>query len=238
MTRFKTCHPREKAPLRGALNASFCDNFAYTLPEMLIAIGLIAVLGLLIMAGAGRVGEQSKSARCLSNMRQVGEILLRYSSENNGHLVPTVELLPPLYQTGSTWLVLMDRAGYLPKESYHERQNTIMACPSRQSPPTYSKPHYGINRNMGFDNLIKKGEPYRKMVRVERPSQTLVLGESEGIYMIQSHSAVFLEYDDKAKRKIAFPHNQTSHLIFLDGHAEAGRGPWKIPKKGDSYPFY
>lgn len=212
----------------------------FSLLEILIVFVITAVLIALVVNVASRAMMQAKQTMCLSNMRQVANVLLRYTAENEWDIVPAVILLPPAYTSGETWMVYLDRTGYLPKETYHEKWSAIMTCPARERPGSYiyNQTHYAINRNMGFDNISRSGQAFHKMTRIRNPSQTMLLGESEGDYMIQSHSSVFLEYNNKEKRKIAFPHNETCNLIFMDGHAEVSSGPWKIPNKGDSYPFY
>jgi prepilin-type processing-associated H-X9-DG protein/prepilin-type N-terminal cleavage/methylation domain-containing protein len=61
---------------------------AFTLVELLVVIGIIAVLiGVLLptLAGARRAAE---TAQCLSNLRQIGQGFATYSSEHLGWLIP------------------------------------------------------------------------------------------------------------------------------------------------------
>jgi prepilin-type N-terminal cleavage/methylation domain-containing protein/prepilin-type processing-associated H-X9-DG protein len=61
---------------------------AFTLVELLVVIGIIAVLiGVLlpVLAGARRAAE---TAQCLSNLRQVGQGFAMYSSESLGWVIP------------------------------------------------------------------------------------------------------------------------------------------------------
>lgn len=213
---------------------------AFSLGELLVAVVIISLLVSLLGAGFIWMTGESRSMKCLMNMKQVSQVFFRYTMENNGDLVPAVILLPPSYTSGQTWMVHLDEKGYLPRESYDGKKNAIMTCPARGMPGsyTYNKTHYAVNRNVGFDNIVKKGSPFHKASRVAMLSQTMLIGESEGDYMIQSHSNVFLEYENRQKRKIAFPHRERANVIFMDGHAEQLPGPWDIPKKGASAPFY
>ncbi len=57
-----------------------------TLPELLVAVALLAVLLVLAFPGASRVLEQSRSAKCAQRQRQIGVLVLGLTAEHNGNL--------------------------------------------------------------------------------------------------------------------------------------------------------
>lgn len=63
----------------------------FTLVELLVVIGIIAVLIAILMPALSRVRQHSISTKCLSNLRQIGQICQMYAAENKGFL-PTCQI--------------------------------------------------------------------------------------------------------------------------------------------------
>jgi prepilin-type N-terminal cleavage/methylation domain-containing protein/prepilin-type processing-associated H-X9-DG protein len=61
---------------------------AFTLVELLVVIGIIAVLVALLLPSLNRAREQARRTNCLSNLRQIGAAILMYAQANEGETVP------------------------------------------------------------------------------------------------------------------------------------------------------
>ena len=58
----------------------------FTLVELLVVIGIIAVLISMLLPALGKAKEMGKSAQCLSNLRQVNMAFVMFANENRGYL--------------------------------------------------------------------------------------------------------------------------------------------------------
>jgi prepilin-type processing-associated H-X9-DG protein len=80
---------------------------AFTLVELCVVIGTIAVLIALLMPAITKVAEQGKQIKCANNERQIYMALVFYSQENKGRL----PIPPQIGETTASWMYPCPTAG-------------------------------------------------------------------------------------------------------------------------------
>jgi prepilin-type N-terminal cleavage/methylation domain-containing protein/prepilin-type processing-associated H-X9-DG protein len=87
---------------------------AFTLVELLVVIGIIALLISILIPALNKARKGAMSVQCLSNLRSIGQAIMQYSIANRGSVMPTT------FNTGGAggkfdyWVTILTAQKYLP----------------------------------------------------------------------------------------------------------------------------
>jgi prepilin-type N-terminal cleavage/methylation domain-containing protein/prepilin-type processing-associated H-X9-DG protein len=89
-------------------------NKGFTLVELLVVIGIIALLISILLPALTRAKEQANTIKCASNLRQIAVAITAYATDNRGKLIPDlVETGGSIYPQGFFWANALVAQKYL-----------------------------------------------------------------------------------------------------------------------------
>ena len=204
----------------------------FSLVELLVVIGIIAVLMAMLLPALNRARDQAYSVKCKSNLQEIGQLLLIYANSNNGILYPvgpinpltgqyltlgynSLQLNGTMLPTNQVWPVDVFDGVWNPP---------VMTCPKDDNP--LASHTYILNNyiELSPQQMIKySGRIYAKdnngqLSILRSPSDVVLMGEK-----VQGVTDYYMETGDFAAGKVdEYKHGIRlgSNYLYLDMHVD------------------
>ena len=183
---------------------------AFTLVELLVTIGVIAILAALVLSVFSHTRATTQAITCRNNLRQWGLATHIFAGDNNDFLPKDGSASGS--STTEGWYVDLPRTLGLP--TYHEMpwrtnanidpEHSIWICPANPRRSNGNNLfHYCLNRNVngtGVDNQVN-------LYSIHRPTATVWLFDNGGLAPVAEWNNVHSNL-----------HSRGAQFLFLDGH--------------------
>lgn len=143
-----------------------CRETGFTLVELLVVIGIIALLISILMPSLNKARKAAITVQCASNLRQHGLAYAMYANENKGSLPNYADKSDPYvpldWQTNRLYTQIMAKYAGIPETidtqagGSREFGVTFLNCPA-SGETSYEYIAYGVN----YGIVIKYAPPYQ-----------------------------------------------------------------------------
>lgn len=186
----------------------------FTLIEVLVVVGIIALLIAITMPALARSREQTRTVACKTNLSQLGKGMLMYAQNFGGYL-PYEDRGEEISAGRICWFDAMDR--FLVKGKLDKN---VKICPTVRLDDPNAEESYKMNSKLNESSVKmdpekkKTYKPYRKLDTLDRPGATVILFDGDVGGSTKSWKGRWREKDDD----VSYRHNVSTNICFADWH--------------------
>jgi len=235
---------------------------AFTLVELLVVIGIIALLISILMPALSKAREQANAVKCMSNERQLGQALVIFTNDHKGYL-PKAWFNDGIVYSGmnngqTTWEYREPFYGWTYLLSlYMGKNKELFRCPSDPTDHLYDTENNGItgiiddptaddipgSYRLNISDLPNGPYEAIRATRLGSPSEAIVIADGkQGVQgnawnQLSTWEAPFAHVSERDTGNVAWDrHRGRGMYVFADGHAESL--DWKVTwiSRGDPVP--
>jgi len=189
-------------------------NQGFTLIELFVTIGIIAVLSALVLAVNTRVTRQAKTVQCTDNLRQLGLAFLSYAADHDGSIpAPQGNYLNDKTPSASWAIVMQD---YLSMNFPKVGEKNVFLCPVALD--TFA--NRSVRRSYGMNSAGTDGKTPFRLAAIGKPSATLLLADTRDNGTGQGDGVSSFGINNYLT-SMDWRHDSAVNVLLFDGHIEA-----------------
>ncbi|MEZ0263650.1 MAG: type II secretion system protein [Phycisphaerae bacterium] len=211
---------------------------AFTLVELLVVIGIIALLISILLPALSKAREQANRTACMSNLRQIGTALNLYAGENkmnlprpasngNGEFEDDIIIWREPSPNGRT---INDSVLVKYLDLKDDKLKSLWRCASDVALDRASGFRYSYSMSKAWDQIPNQNPPAPDILRRIRPKLTQVRRPAEKVLIAEEKNPndsrfEYANVGAGAADELADRHTLQGNVLFHDLHVD--RRYWK-----------
>ena len=200
---------------------------AFTLVELLVVVGIVALIVGILLPTMSRARGQARSTACVANLRQLALAAQHYALHNGGRF--------PVAKWGADfWDFSIVNGKPVPGLLWRGHSDLrVQQCPGFDGRANSLDPHTGYNYNTSYigHGQGETVEAPAKLDQVRDPGRTALFGDGEWAAGANKFMRAPLRHaglDEtlpsvRAAGTQGFRHRGATNVAFVDGHVESWR---------------
>jgi prepilin-type N-terminal cleavage/methylation domain-containing protein/prepilin-type processing-associated H-X9-DG protein len=216
----------------------------FTLIELLVVIAIIAILAAMLLPALAAAKEKGRSAKCVSNLRQLAIAWQLYADDSGSIVMPARDYSDPLYY--KFWsgrqvkgIPASDLSGYDPTQGFiwpclASRQ--LNACPSWSGLPNNGQLGYGYNwMYFSYSTGPMTGGPWTfrwtRQDQIRRPTDKVLFADcARNVKTSQDllETTPFLNAPTYQYPSFHGRHDKRGNVVWADAHVSFQKPNWNL----------